>query len=139
MKLKAKRGNKGFTLIELLVVVLIIGILASIAVPQYFRIVEKGRVSEALNYVSAVKGAQERYLMRNQTYSTSLTALDLGAVPTFKHFGAAPTVGASATTFNLIMTRSAANSPYGQYTVIFYSNNGAFNSSNAEAARDLLP
>lgn len=52
---------KGFTLIELLVVVVIIGILASIALPQYEMVVEKARASEALINVKAIKDAMQRH------------------------------------------------------------------------------
>jgi prepilin-type N-terminal cleavage/methylation domain-containing protein len=52
---------KGFTLIELLVVVLIIGILASIALPQYELVVEKARASEAMVNVRAILDAMQRH------------------------------------------------------------------------------
>ena len=72
-----KNVKQGFTLIELLVVVLIIGILASIAIPQYFKVVEKARVAEAMSVISNIKSAQERYLARGGTYATNFTDLDI--------------------------------------------------------------
>ena len=58
-------GKRAFTLIELLVVVLIIGILAAIAVPQYNKVVEKVRLSEALIIMENVKKGVEFWLLDN--------------------------------------------------------------------------
>jgi len=53
--------KRGFTLIELLVVVLIIGILSSIALPQYTKSVEKARAAEAEVHMAAYTQAIDRY------------------------------------------------------------------------------
>ena len=70
-------ATAGFTLIELLVVVLIIGILAAVAVPQYEKVVEKTRAMEAVGLVRSVRQAQELYYMQNSRYASSLDSLTL--------------------------------------------------------------
>jgi len=68
-------GNNGFTLIELLVVVLIIGILAAVALPQYQKAVERARASEALPLLKSVYQAAQAYYMANGEWPTKFDEL----------------------------------------------------------------
>ena len=70
-------NKKAFTLIELLVVVLIIGILAAIALPQYQVAVKKAQLARFIPVVQTLKTAEEAYFLANGEYTTDLTALDI--------------------------------------------------------------
>ena len=87
LKTSAKRRLGGFTLIELLVVVLIIGILAAIALPQYTLAVEKARLSEALQNMRVLQDQLNLYLME--------TGGNSGEIKYFRDFSSVDLSGGS--------------------------------------------
>ncbi|MBO7237825.1 MAG: type II secretion system protein [Elusimicrobiaceae bacterium] len=82
--------NQAFTLIELLVVVLIIGILAAIALPQYQKAVVKAQLIKYIQYATSIDRANELYHLANDKYTEDVRDLDIditGGATEFKRGG----------------------------------------------------
>lgn len=70
------KSRRGFTLIELLIVVVIIGILASIAIPKFANTKEKAYLAAMKSDLRNLATAQEAFLFDSLTYTTSLVMLN---------------------------------------------------------------
>ena len=138
----------GFTLIELLVVVLIIGALSGMAIPQYFKVVEKARLAEALSTFSTIKSAQSRVMAKDGKYTNNWGNLDL-AFSDPQGATCAGTGGCAQKIFTYLLdedgtvyaTRNPTPTPasaYGRYTVIYDINSGVTTCTQANCILDLI-
>jgi type IV pilus assembly protein PilE len=76
------KKSSGFTLIELLIVVLIIGILAAVALPQYQKAVLKSRFAALMPIAKSVADGNEMYYLTHGQYSQDPAELDVAAQDT---------------------------------------------------------
>jgi type IV pilus assembly protein PilE len=88
----------GFTLIELMIVVVIVGIIASIALPSYQDSVRKARRSDAQTALLENVNFMERFFTENNTYTLGGVSL---AITSSDYYSLTPTVGASGASYTL--------------------------------------
>jgi prepilin-type N-terminal cleavage/methylation domain-containing protein/prepilin-type processing-associated H-X9-DG protein len=62
------RGQSGFTLVELMIVVVVVGILASVAIPMYQLAAERSKATEADSGLGAIRSAMRVYYAEHGTY-----------------------------------------------------------------------
>lgn len=67
--------RKGFTLIELIIVVIVVGILATIAIPQYLRATERAKGAKARSALALIASAEKQCRAETDTYTNSFVTL----------------------------------------------------------------
>ncbi len=115
----------GFTLIELLVVVLIIGILAAMALPQYFKAVERSRMTEAVTLMDSIVKAQRRKFLQKNRYADDFRGLDVApkGATGFRYFTKGdPQTGAGGNGFRIDLDRSDFTDGFVNETRVFNGN-----------------
>lgn len=102
-------NKKGFTLLEVIIVVIIVGVLMSLALPRFFSVVEQSRGAEALQNISAIRGAVTRCALRLGNYGqgcgafANLDAADPSTAPN-SHF--TYTIATGNSTFSIQARRN---------------------------------
>jgi len=99
-------SRKGFTLVEVLIVVIIIGILASIGIPQFAASIEKAKGGEARAGLGHIQTGEKVYFAENEFYTSNiLPGGDLDITLTQKYWTFSVSTP-SSTTYTATATRS---------------------------------
>jgi type IV pilus assembly protein PilE len=111
-----KRSHGGFTLIEIIIVVIIVGILATVALPAYQDSVRKGQRSDAKVGLLAAAGRMEQFILDRGTYTDDMTDLGYATDPMIsdeEHYNisAAACTGGDLTTCYVLTATPRSTSP----------------------------
>jgi len=115
-----KIAPKGFTLLEIIIVIIIIGILASLALPRFLKTVEFSRASEALAQLSSIRRSMERCYLFGSTFGTNcdtFAELDVDNPTTQANAHFTYGIVSAATAFTITATRNAVDGGNGVDTI----------------------
>ncbi len=114
------KNRSGFTLLEVIIVIIIVGVLASLALPRFFSTVEYSRATEAMQAIATVRQSMERCYLMRVSYTgpcavfASLDVEDPNTTPN-SHFNYAIT--SAATAYTITATRNTRDGGGGTGTV----------------------
>jgi len=99
-----KQSNNGFTLIELMITVAILGVLATVAMPQYENYITKTTRSDATSALQRMADAQEQYVLRTNAASYTTDVSLIGGDQTERGYYTLSVESADASTYVLKAT-----------------------------------
>lgn len=119
--------KNAFTLIELMVVVIIVGILASLAIGNYSKVVEKGRMAEAKKIMSVIRQQEHSYYLEQGVFTNCLTRLGFSDLPVTatcngNHFYRYTLSAATGVNFNVTAIRCTSSGKSPNSPVSYYIN-----------------
>ncbi len=131
------RGERGFTLLEIIIVIIIVGILASLALPRFMKTVEYSRAVEAFIGLNVVRQSMEHCYLQRSTYSgcDAFTNLDienpaLSSNNHFTYFWPAP---ATTNTFVIRAERTTRDGGSGGDYIQLFDNGAIITRSGTSA------
>ena len=135
------RKDQGFSLVELTIVVVILGVLATMAVPRFMSSVERTKATEGFAYLKQLQTMQERF--RNDAgryaYSKEEIKRETGESLLDPEFFDLSSYSSSdwQTRWSIRLTRNGASSGKGRYTIQW--NQDGFDERRSSIPADLKP
>ena len=108
--MKRMKNNSGFTLLEIIIVIIIVGVLASLALPRLFSTIEFSRSTEAFASITTVRSSLERcYLMNDENYlaCNTFTSLDIDDPTAAPNAHFTYSIGAAVNAYTITAARKA--------------------------------